>query len=151
MHVLRPIVWLNDWIYMAWQAKLTWAGTFEDLYPYPDSMIGMQPMLFRIQYQSSMPSCAFLGERSSFAVSCKWSNQPIARPRWIRRRRYGKWIQEFFGLGRSKIEMKKKFPMINMLLYNCILFYKSHSTFLYCWSIDSYNFYIESANCKTSI
>lgn len=127
--------------YMAWQAELTWAGTFEDLYPYPDSMIGMQPMLFRILNQSSMPSCAFLGERSSFAVSCKWSNQPIARPRWIRRRRYGKWIQEFFGLGRSKIEMNRNFQWLkccsiiafystNLIKLSCIVDRSTHTIFI---------------------
>lgn len=121
------------------RVRLTWADTFEDLYPYPDSTIGMQPMLFRILYQSSMPSCAFLGERSNFVVFCKWSNQPIVRPRLKRRRRYGKWIQVFFGLGRSVKET------IILVSIGCFHVARTFCIFIescrnYC-SIDSWVFF----------
>lgn len=81
---------------------LTWAGTFEDLYPCPDSTIKMQLMQFQIRCQSSKPNCAFLGERLNYDVFCRWSNRPIAPPRLTQRMRYGKWIQGSCDLGKSR-------------------------------------------------
>lgn len=82
--------------------KLTWEGTSSIPCPFRACRRGMQRVRFQRWDRSSEPSCAFPGGWWSYGASCRWSDQPIVRPRWRRRTRCGRWTREPCGRGTSE-------------------------------------------------